>query len=257
MDNIFYRVLLKDQVKVEPKVLGKGFREHIFKKIKMQNEGMCTRHGYIRENSIDIQKIAPGVLDKVGLNGHVVFEVHYMAEVCNPLLGNVVRAKVVNVNKFGILAEVAPILEIIIAKNSVHITSDPDVDLDAVKPGDWIYVEIMGKKFELNDRKISIIGRVVKGAMDVQQAPKSKAVPGNVLLEAEDVEDEEVIAEEGEEDEDGATDLTDEEEDVEPANKEGGASLFGIDEEEDVAADEFFGEEDEEEDFTDSDEEDI
>jgi hypothetical protein len=77
-----------------------------------------------------------------------------------------------NINKFGILAEAENVIEAIIAKNSVNIQSD--IDLDKVRIGDDILIEVVGKKYELNEKKISLIGRVVK---DSSLSRKSLAAP--------------------------------------------------------------------------------
>lgn len=161
MESTFYRVLLNDRVKVEPRFISKSFRNYIVQKLKKTMEGVCTKHGYIKENSIELYKVAPGFVDLVGLNGTMVFNVYYYADVCNPLIGNVLKAVVTNVNKFGILAECGNIIEIIVAKNSVNIVHDTQIDLDKIKISDNIMVEVVGKKFELNDKKISVIGKIV------------------------------------------------------------------------------------------------
>jgi DNA-directed RNA polymerase subunit E'/Rpb7 len=168
MDNIFYRTLLNDKVKIEPKFLGKDFRMYLLKKLQRTVEGICTKHGFVRCGSIELYKVSPGNIDLVGLNGYILFDVFYWADVCNPLIGNVVKAKVMNVNKFGILADVMGILEIIVAKNSVSISHESNVDIEKIKIGDVIMVEIVGKKFELQDKKISIIGRIVSDVKNVQ-----------------------------------------------------------------------------------------
>lgn len=246
MDNIFYRVLLRDDIKIEPKHLTRDYRQFILQKLRKQNEGVCTKHGYIRENSIELYKVAAGAVDKVGLNGYVVFDVHYYAEVCNPLLGNVVKAKVVNVNKFGILAEVAPILEIIVAKNSVNILSDNTIDLETIRPGDIIQVEIMGKKFELNDRKISIVGRVVSQPKPMS-SPKPKVIPKDEEDEELDKFDLEDDTDESESDEEKETDDEEEEEEEDVDEIKGGSEqFFGSEEEEEEGDFELF---DEEQDF--------
>jgi DNA-directed RNA polymerase subunit E'/Rpb7 len=163
MDNIFYRVLLNDRIKVAPKYLSKEFRSHIVKKLKEGVEGVCSKHGYVKTDSIELYKVTPGNIELISLNGNIVFDVYYYADVCNPLIGNTLKAKVTNVNKFGILAESSNILEIIIAKNSVNIVHDTQIDLEQIQIGDTIMVEVLGKKFELNDKKISIVGKVVSG----------------------------------------------------------------------------------------------
>lgn len=253
MDNIFYRVLLQDRIKIEPKYLSQDYRSHIQQKLKKQNEGVCTKHGYIREGSIDVYKIAPGSVDMVGLNGYVVFEVFYYADVCNPLLGHIVKAKVVNVNKFGILAEVAPIIEIIIAKNSVNIMSDDGIDLESIKPGDIIQVEILVKKFELNDKKISIVGRVVSQSKPVSLSPKPKIAltkdDDDEDLDKFDLEDKTDESESESEDEDESDDENDvdaeaEIDDEEEETQKGGAEFFESDDEIEEDEYEFFSDED-------------
>jgi DNA-directed RNA polymerase subunit E'/Rpb7 len=173
--SIFYKVLLNDKVKIEPKYLCKGFRDYILGKLKKNMEGICSKHGFIKENSIELYKVSPGNVDLIGLNGFVVFDVYYYADVCNPLIGNVIKANVVNVNKFGILADVMGILEIIIAKNSVNITHDNGISIDSIKIGDTVFVEIVGKKYELFDKKISIVGRLVTNVTTNATTKSTKA----------------------------------------------------------------------------------
>ena len=163
MDNIFYRVLLNDRIKIAPKYLSKDFRSYVVKKLKESVEGICSKHGFIKKDSIELYKVTPGNIEIISLNGNIVFEVYYYADVCNPLIGNTLKATVTNVNKFGILAESGNILEVIIAKNSVNIVHDTQIDLEQIQIGDSIMVEVLGKKFELNDKKISIVGKVVSG----------------------------------------------------------------------------------------------
>lgn len=161
-DNIFMRMLLNDKVKLEPAFLSKRFKDELLRRLKLKLEGTCSRHGYIKPNSIEIHKVCMGRVELVSLNGTVQYDVAFYADICNPLIGSVIRSKVVNVNKFGILAEAEGVVEIIIAKNSVAIQSE--VDVNKIRIGDDILVEVVGKKFELNDKKISLIARVVKDA---------------------------------------------------------------------------------------------
>jgi DNA-directed RNA polymerase subunit E'/Rpb7 len=161
-DNIFMRMLLNDKVKLEPAFLSKRYKDELLRRLKLKLEGTCSRHGYIKPNSIEIHKVCMGRVELVSLNGTVQYDVAFYADICNPLIGSVIRSKVVNVNKFGILAEAEGVVEIIIAKNSVAIQSE--VDVNKIRIGDDILVEVVGKKFELNDKKISLIARVVKDA---------------------------------------------------------------------------------------------
>lgn len=189
-DNIFMRMLLTDKVKLEPAFLSKKFKDEVLRRLKAKLEGVCSRHGFIRPNSIDIYKICMGKIELVSLNGNVQYDVSFYADICNPLIGSVIKSKVMNVNKFGVLAEAEGVVEIIIAKNSVGIQSE--VDLNKIRIGDEVLVEVVGKKFELNDKKIALIGRVVR---DVKAVNKSSDVQS-------DEEDDDELQEGGENEED-------------------------------------------------------
>lgn len=229
MDSIFFRVLLNDRIKLEPKFLGKEFTEVITKKLKTSVEGVCSKHGYIKKGSVEIYKIAPGSVELVSLNGYILYDVFYYAEVCNPLVGSVIKVQVSNVNKFGILAEVHPILEVIIAKNSVNIVSDASVNLDSIKPGDMLNVEVVGKKYELNDKKISIVGRVVASA---NKASGVSSKQGKMLVpKAEEEELEEDVIDDRSSNGGGSEDETESDsEDDKTSIKSGGDDEFGGDE---------------------------
>lgn len=165
MTSVFNRILCFENIKLEPMHLTIDFRDEILKRLKIKLEGKYTKHGYIKEDTINIHKILPGNVDLIGLNGTVIYMIYFHADVCNPLIGTIVNAKVINLNKFGILTSALyennnSILEIIIAKNSVNIISDSN--LDEIKINDVVKVEILGKKVKFNDTKIYAIGRIIK-----------------------------------------------------------------------------------------------
>lgn len=237
---VFNRVLCKENIKLEPKYISKGFKAELTQRLKKKVEGICSKHGYIKHDSVEVYKVAPGVVELISLAGNVTYDVYFYADVCNPMLGSIINAVVSNINRFGILAEAGyfvgdeymTVLEIIIAKNSVNIQSD--VNLDDVKVGDELRIEIIGKKFELGEKKISAIGRAVKEMI------KKKEIQAKELAddeEEEDVEEAEGEAEEYEEDEEEVEkSLVDEEEEEEEEDyeeldetdvvKQGGSDFF-------------------------------
>ncbi len=158
--SIYMKMLLTERVKLEPSFLHKQFRDEVVRRLKIKVEGICSRHGFVRPNSIEIHKICTGKVELIGLNGNTEFDVMFYADVCNPMLGSIIKCKVSNINKFGILAEAENVIEAIIAKNSVNIQSD--IDLDKVRIGDDILIEVVGKKYELNEKKIALIGRALR-----------------------------------------------------------------------------------------------
>jgi DNA-directed RNA polymerase subunit E'/Rpb7 len=177
--DIFNRVLCKESIKLEPRFINKGFKTEILSRLKKRVEGVCSKHGFIKHDSVELYKISPGTIELITLSGNVVYDVYFYADICNPLVGNIVTAIVSNVNRFGILANVGyvydgkevNVLDIIIAKNSVKIQSE--LDLNVIKIGDELKLEILGKKLELGEKKISSIGRVIKDVKQVEKSRKS------------------------------------------------------------------------------------
>lgn len=173
-DHIFMRQQLCEKIKLEPAFISTSYKDEVFKRLKARVEGICTKHGYIRPDSVEIHKICSGRVELIGLNGSTVFDVVFWADVCNPLLGSVLKCRVTNINKFGILVEAGNIIEAIIAKNSVSIQSD--VDLEKVRIGDDVMIEVVGKKYELNDQKISLIARIVKNKDELKKVTMKKSL---------------------------------------------------------------------------------
>lgn len=225
--DIFNNVLCYENIKLEPVYLSLDYQDEILKRLKDKLEGKYTKHGFINSDSIKIHKICPGVIDMIGLNGYVVFKTYFKADICNPLIGSIVKAKVININRFGILLSglhnnKESILEIIVAKNSVNITSD--IDLEEIKKDEIYNVEILGKKTKFNNTKIYSIGRIINDEYnmntvnsrnesieeeDVDDVQVEEDIDENINLNEEDLDDEvndeiqeedEVIEEDDEED---------------------------------------------------------
>ena len=242
-ENLCSKVLIKERIKLEPQYLTHDFQKELNHRLRQKVEGQCTKHGYIRKGSIDIYKIIPGKVELVGLNGFTVYDIYFYADVCNPLIGSVI-------NRFGILADVKlsegnhvnSVIEIIVAKNSVNIVSE--IDLENIKVGDEINVEVVGKKFNLGDKRISVIGRIVKEPSSKITSSKFKIAEGGEE-EEDNEENVENIEEEDEEDETSSKDdeeekaEADEPEEEEEALDGGSENFFNDDDEEEEDVDDF------------------
>lgn len=229
MDNtdIFMNSVFVDKICLNPKEISSKFRDVIELKIKSSNEGKCTKHGFIKPNSVEILKISPGNTRMVSLNGDVIYNVQYTADVCNPCIGTILKVVITNINKFGILAEASipgmdesgnivkiPVVEVIITKHGVGITGS--VALERLTIGNQINVEVLGKKYELNDKKICAVGRVVEDGVNEKGKDvieEDEGLPDGVDDDDDDLED---IDEEDEndEDEDGQGDVAEDDDDI-------------------------------------------
>ena len=181
---LFVPIKFKTCVYLSASELDARYQERILDKLRGSYEGVCSKFGFIKPNSLNILKKSQGKFVKEYFNGHIRFDIHCYGESCNPVKGTVVTAVIKNKNQLGLLAESTmpdgtPILDIIIPIKSAGIISQ--VDLDPLQIGDSISVEVMGKKYQIHDKKISIIGRAIA-------SDKEDVVP--VLEEEEEVEQE-------------------------------------------------------------------
>jgi len=162
--DLFIPIKFKTNVILLPNELDLDFEKTILKKIKENYENICSKYGYIKNNSIKIIKRSIGLVKNQHFNGNTSFCVLCLAEICNPIQGSIIKCKVKNINKMGVLAEGyydnIPILEIIIPLNSAGIKSE--ISLETLAKGQEIKIEVCGKKYQLFDKHISIIGRAIK-----------------------------------------------------------------------------------------------
>ena len=162
---MFIPIKFKTSVQLAPVELKDDFDGVIMEKLRRNLEGICSRYGYIKVGSLEIVKRSAGKLMKQHFNGFIQFTVICKGDVCNPVKDSIIKAHVVNKNALGILAESyidgssEPVLDIIVPKKTAGIVSE--IDVEDISIGDDIFVRVIGKRFQLNDKKISIIGKVV------------------------------------------------------------------------------------------------
>lgn len=182
---LFIPIKFNTSVQLKPVEVGPNIEEIIYAKLRKNLENMCSKHGYIKKNSIKIIKRSIGHLKQQHFNGNVSYDLQCIAEICNPAQGSIIKCKVKGKNSLGLLAEGyygdVPILQVIVPKISAGIQSE--ININNVNVGDEINIEVCGKKFMLYEKHISIIGKAVKDK--VQQT---------VVVDATDVEEEKQVA---------------------------------------------------------------
>jgi len=147
-----------------PKELNHNYEQVIISKVKNTLENSCSKHGYIKKDSIKIIKRSSGYIKESHLNGNIAFDLCCIAEICNPIQDSVIKCVVKAKNNLGLRAigmhEDMAILEVIIPRITSGIQSE--VNIDEVKIGDIVNVLVCGKKFTLYDKMISIVGKILK-----------------------------------------------------------------------------------------------
>ena len=168
MSKMFMPIKFNTTIILMPNELNKNFENTILLKIKSTLENSCSKHGYIKKDSIKVIKRSPGYIKEAHFNGNIVYDLNCIAEICNPAQDSMVKCVVKAKNNLGLLAigkyEDMAILEVIIPKITSGILSD--VNIDNINIGDEINVIVCGKKFTLYDKMISIIGRIIKDKND-------------------------------------------------------------------------------------------
>jgi hypothetical protein len=253
-------------------------------KIKATLENSCSKHGYIKKDSIKVIKRTPGYIKESHFNGNIAYDLNCIAEICNPSQDSIVKCVVKAKNNLGLLAigkyEDMAILEVIIPKITSGILSD--VNIDNINIGDEINVIVCGKKFTLYDKMISIIGRIIKDKHDDDISVIEEDEDDSPSIEDEDddilaYDDDGLNDVDDEDDDDDAADATDADADTDVDNvrkiiidddgisssngnrknksskSKGGFSVFDNDDEEEEDEDEIEDEEDLEDDIDDID----
>jgi DNA-directed RNA polymerase subunit E'/Rpb7 len=206
MSKMFMPIKFNTTIILTPNELNKNFESTILTKIKATLENSCSKHGYIKKDSIKIIKRTPGYIKESHFNGNIAYDLNCIAEICNPAQDSIVKCIVKAKNNLGLLAigkyEDMAILEVIIPKISSGILSD--VNIDNINIGDEINVIVCGKKFTLYDKMISIIGKIIKDKYD------------DDITVIEEVEDDSPSIDEEDEDGDGASylDIEDDDNDI-------------------------------------------
>jgi len=177
--SVYSRCLLTRKIVLPINVIGKNLDEVIEEYIHNNFEGKCVVEGYVKPNSSKIIRHSCGTIER---GNNIVFEIVFECDVCFPVEGMLISCVVKNVVKAGIRAESAndvPSPIIVFIARDHHYTSQYFAD---VKEGDKINVRVIGQRFELNDKYVSIIGELVK---EKDYVPKTKQ-PSKPKLVIED-----------------------------------------------------------------------
>ncbi len=153
---IFMRNVITKKVHLPFSILGSNIKENIQLSLVRRLEGYCIQEGYIKPNSIQIISYSAGTF----VGADVTFEVMFECLVCRPVEGMRFRAVVKNITKAGVRAETStePSPVVVFIARDHHYKSK---DFSLLKEGDDINVRVIGIRYELNDRYISIIGEHV------------------------------------------------------------------------------------------------
>jgi DNA-directed RNA polymerase subunit E'/Rpb7 len=161
--DIYSRCLITKNIGLPITAIDKNIKETIENQISFQFEGKCVNEGYVKLGSSKIITYSSGIIER-GTN--ILFEVLFECMVCFPVEGMFLSCIAKNITKAGIRAESAdespsPIVVFIARDHNYSNTY-----FSSIQEGDKFQARIIGQRFELNDKYISIIADVVKPRND-------------------------------------------------------------------------------------------
>ena len=175
--SIYSRCLLTRKVVLPITCIGKNLDEILEEHIQNTFEGKCVVEGYVKPNSSKIIRYSSGIIER---GSNVVFELVFECDICFPVEGMLISCVVKNNVKAGIRAESStdiPSPFIVFVAKDHHFTSQQFNDIQI---GDLITIRVIGQRFELNDKAVSIIGELVKEKEYVPK-PKQQSKPRLVI----------------------------------------------------------------------------
>ncbi len=170
LSSIYSRSIITRNIQLPITAIGNNLKQTLEEYISFNYEGKCVVEGFIKPQSTKIITHSSGII-KMGVN--ILFDVVFECDVCFPVEGTILSCITKSNTKAGITAESAdenpsPIL-VFVARDH-HYTNSQLVEL---KEGDKINVKVIGQRFELNDKYISIIGELIK---DKDKTNKQKII---------------------------------------------------------------------------------
>ena len=155
--DIFYKAIITQKISLSIVNIGDNLKNTIELVIAKKIEGKCITEGYIKPNTIKIISYSSGLVD----GSNIIFDVVLECFVCYPTEGMIINCIIKNITKAGIRAqtieEPSPVI-IFLAKEH-HKNTKSFTDL---KPEDNIQIKVIGQRYELNDKYISIISELIE-----------------------------------------------------------------------------------------------
>ena len=157
VNKIYNNTLLEKKIVLDYSSVNNNFLSNVLSKLKNDLEGLCIDQGYIKPNSIKIINYSTGEL----YENKIQFNIIYECLIANPVESQVLECKVKSVTKIGVRGELnnddSNPLVIFIARDH-HYNNEL---FSEIKEDDIINVRVIGKRYELNDKYISIIAEIV------------------------------------------------------------------------------------------------
>jgi len=167
--DIFHNTMITKKISVPIHNVGKNIRETLETIISSEIEGKCIAEGFVKEKSTRIMTYSCGVVS----SSKVMFDIVFECMICLPVEGMHINCVAKNITKAGIRAETedTPSPVVIFVARDHHASL---AKFGKVVPGRKIKVRVIGQRYELNDKYISIIAELIDSNVGDNQGLKKK-----------------------------------------------------------------------------------
>ena len=137
-----------------------NLKDHLRQMVSNEIDGRCIVEGFIKPGSCVLRSHSVGTFSA----GNIRFDVDCM--LCCPKDGAVINCIAKTVTQAGIRAHacMSPSPVVIYISREMHdaVRHGPvPMPMDSIKPGDTMQIRVVGKRFELNDKHVSVIGELI------------------------------------------------------------------------------------------------
>lgn len=154
-NDIFIQTILSKNVTLPFIMIDQNIKQTLKKFLQENFEGKCNIEGYVKKDSVNIISYSCGVLKSNNIEFNVLFE----CNICHPVEGMIINCVVKDITKAGIRAELPnddKTLVIFVARDH-HYHSQL---FSSIKVDESIKVKVLGQRYELNDKFISVIAEL-------------------------------------------------------------------------------------------------
>lgn len=171
LSSVYSRCLITRTIVIPIISIGKNIKQTIENNIAANFEGKCIVEGYVKPNSSKLISYSSGLIDRAV---NIVFEVVFECEVCFLVEGTLIQCTAKNITKAGIRAESSidvPSPVVVFIARDHHYNNQY---FNSIQEGDKFQVRVIGQRFELNDKFVSIIGELIKPKVETDYGKKDK-----------------------------------------------------------------------------------
>ena len=156
-NNIYYERSIQKTISVNFNELTSDLDNFILQKLKFNYENKCIEDGFIKKDSIELIKRTNGYISQYYDLSNIEFNIIFKCQLCNPSPDLVIKCKIVEIIKPGIIAESFP-LSIIVP---IQLHNNKKL-FNSFVIGDEISVKILNCKFKKNEKEIQAVAVLEK-----------------------------------------------------------------------------------------------